>query len=83
MLYLLGLFAVIGSAAFYLADAPAQDEDTRAEMKAYPDLNIQDFKLHMKRLKKLVHSKFDGEDEFMGPRGGINKHTASGNKIYS
>ena len=82
MLYLLGLFAVIGWAAFYIADAPAQDEGTRSEMKADPDLNTQDFKLHMKRLKKFGHSKFDGETEFMGPRGGIYTITASGNRNY-
>ena len=38
--------------------------------------------IHYKRLNKFSRSRYDGEMEFMGPRGGVYTVTASGNRNY-
>lgn len=38
--------------------------------------------IHFKRLKRHGRSRYDGDMEFMGPRGGIYTITASGNRNY-
>ena len=52
------------------------------ERERNPDLNTDDVKQHVRRLYKYKHSKFRGEYEYMGPRGGIYTYTAKGNRNY-
>ena len=66
----------------HIKRAVVQNQGTYAEMAADPDLNTQDIELHFKRLKEFGHSMYNGETEFMGPRGGIYTITASGNSNY-
>ena len=59
-----------------------QNEGTPEEMAANPELNTQIWEVHYKRLQVYKRSKYRGEWEFMGPRGGIYTITASGNRNY-
>ena len=50
-----------------------------------PDINLSDhasFNCHYARLKRYGHSKWFGEYEYMGDRGGIYTLTANGNRKY-
>ena len=67
---------------FHIKGAAVQNQGTYAEMAADPDLNTQDWDLHWERLNKFGHSIYNGETEFMGPRGGIYTITASDNPNY-
>ena len=59
-----------------------KNEGTPEEMAADPNLNTQIWEVHYKRLKDHGKSKYRGEWEYMGPRGGIYTITASGNRNY-
>ena len=59
-----------------------KNEGTIAEMAQDPSLNTNNRKLHFKRLRKYNKSKYCGEWEYMGPRGGIYTITPSGNRNY-
>lgn len=80
--YLGGFLMIFFLGHFYTKEAEAQNKGTYTEMAANPDLNTQDFQLHYKRLTEFGHSKYNGETEYMGPRGGIYTITASGNRNY-
>ncbi|EHA60525.1 hypothetical protein [Synechococcus sp. WH 8016] len=80
--YIGGFLLIFLVGHFYIWGAPVQNQGTEAEMLADPDLNTQDFQLHWKRLEMFGHSKYNGETEYMGPRGGVYKYTASGHKNY-
>lgn len=47
-----------------------------------PNINTTDWDIHRKRLQRHGYSRYRGETEFMGPRGGIYTITASGNRNY-
>ena len=81
-IYIGGFLLIFLCGHFYIWGAPVQNQGTEAEMLADPDLNTQDAKLHMERLYKFHRSKYNGEMEYLGPRGGIYTYTASGNKNY-
>ena len=59
-----------------------RNEGTLEEMAADPKLNTQIWELHYKRLEEHGRSKYRGQWEYMGPRGGIYTITASGNRNY-
>ena len=59
-----------------------RDAGTYEEMMENPDLNTQDTELHFKRLERYGYSRFLGDKEYMGPRGGIYTINSSGNKQY-
>ena len=59
-----------------------KDGGTLEEMKADPELNTNNIDLHFDRLNRFGRSKYKGEWEYMGPRGGIYTITASGNRNY-
>ena len=59
-----------------------KDEGSYEEMAADPALNTEIWDLHYSRLKRFGYSKFHGQTEFMGPRGGIYTIAASGNRNY-
>ena len=59
-----------------------KNEGTIAEMAQDPSLNTNNRELHFERLRKYSKSKYRGEWEYMGPRGGIFTITASGNSNY-
>ncbi len=59
-----------------------RNEGTPEEMAANPELNTQIWEIHYKRLQTYKRSKYRGQWEYMGPRGGIYTITASGNRNY-
>ena len=59
-----------------------KNEGTPQEMAENPELNTQIWEIHYKRLNDYGKSKYRGEWEYMGPRGGIYTITASGNRNY-
>ena len=81
-IYIAGVFVIPILGIPYIREAPVQDQGSPSEMASNPNLNTQDYQLHYKRLQEFGHSKYNGEMEFMGPRGGIYTITASGNRNY-
>lgn len=57
-------------------------EQRRQALLRDPDRDTGDFNIHWSRLKSYGHSRYRGEYEFMGPRGGIYTVTSSGNRNY-
>ena len=53
-----------------------QNEGTPEEMAANPELNTLIREIHYKRLQAYKRSKYRGQWEYMGPRGGIYTITA-------
>ena len=47
-----------------------------------PEVNTQNFDIHCERLNKYKRSRYNGEMEYMGPRGGIYTISASGKRNY-
>lgn len=81
-IYITGVFAIPILGITYIRAAPVQDQGSPSEMAADPKLNTQDYQLHYNRLLEFGYSNYNGETEFMGPRGGIYTITASGNRNY-
>ena len=81
-LYIAGVFTIPLLGIPYIRGAPVQDQGSTSEMAADPYLNTQDYQLHFKRLQEFGYSNYNGETEYMGPRGGIYTITASGNRNY-
>ena len=63
-------------------DPGLRDAGTYKEMMENPNLNTQNTELHFKRLERYGYSRFLGDKEYMGPRGGIYTISSSGNKQY-
>ena len=63
-------------------DPGLRDAGTYKEMMENPNLNTQNTELHIKRLERYGYSRFLGDTEYMGPRGGIYIINSSGNKQY-
>ena len=81
-LYGIGFVLIVFWGHCYVNDAAVKDKGTPEERANNPDLNTQDFDLHWKRLQRFGRSKYNGEMNYMGPRGGIYTITASGNRNY-
>ena len=75
-------FALMKAVDFVSESHFPKDGGTEEEMRADPELNTNNLDLHFDRLNKFGRSKYRGEFEFMGPRGGIYTITASGNRNY-
>lgn len=64
------------------AKAREEEELRKKRLLADPQLNTSNVDIHLARLRRHGISRFRGEVEFMGPRGGIYTITASGNRNY-
>ena len=87
LLLLLGAFALLIGFCYAVGVGiewlfGPKNEGTIAEMAQDPSLNTNNHELHFDRLRKYRKSKYRGEWEYMGPRGGVYTITASGNRNY-
>ena len=63
-------------------EADRRSQGTSEERERFPELNTVEWDQHWRRLEKFRRSKFFGEMEYLGPRGGRYVYSARGNRIY-
>ena len=64
------------------AEKARRQEQQRPSLLRDPNQNTDEHSIHWARLHEHGYSRYRGETEFMGPRGGIYTVTASGNRNY-
>ena len=64
------------------AEEARRAEQRRLDLLRDPNRNTSDHDIHWARLQRHGYSRYRGETEFMGPRGGVYTVTANGNRNY-